>query len=105
MKTIANLPQDMSMVDYFKDMNIFEKRQLLDELEGVKLSIDTRLGSFKKTIALVAFLSVLGIISLPYIWSIVYFGAINVSLYLLFLKYSNKSSNFKFLINYLTNLL
>lgn len=102
MKTLATLPPDMSMVDYFKEMNIFEKRQLLNELEEIKLSMDTRLVSFKKSMALAALLSLVGIISLPYIWSVVYFGAINLIFYLLYLKYSKKSINYRALINYLT---
>lgn len=105
MKTLADLPKDITLVDYFKNMNIFEKRQVLDELSGLKLSIDTRLISFKKVMAFVALVSFFGIISIPNIWPMLYFGSINLGMFILFLKYSKKSSKCQFVIDYLTNLL
>lgn len=98
-------PKDMTLVEYFNTLNIFEKRQLLNELSDVKSSIDGRLSSYKKVVAFVMIVSVVGFMSLPGLYSGIYFGAINLIMLFFLLKNTHQSNKFKFVIDHLTSML
>ncbi len=98
-------PEGMTLVEYFNTLNIFEKRQLLNELSDVKLSIDGRLSSYKKVVAFVMIVSVVGFMSLPGLYSGIYFGSINLIMLFFLLKNTHQSNKFKFVINHLTSML
>jgi len=98
-------PEGMTLVEYFNTLNIFEKRQLLNELSDVKSSIDGRLSSYKKVVAFVMIVSVVGFMSLPGLYSGIYFGAINLIMLFFLLKNTHQSNKFKFVIDHLTSML
>ena len=102
---LLNQPEGMTLVEYFNTLNIFDKRQLLNELSDVKSSIDGRLSSYKKVMAFVMVFSVVGFMSSPGLYSGIYFGSINVVMLFFLLKNTHQSNKFKFVIDKLTTML
>lgn len=95
-------PTQMSLIEYFDTLDPFDKRHLLDELEQSKDVYQSSLDGFKPWFAVVIFSSVIGIISLPNIWFILYFCSISGFMSFLFFKRWNLIRKFKMVIRYLT---
>lgn len=99
---LKNLPEGNSMSDFFCTLNIFEKRQLLNELEDIKSSMEKRLSLCKKLMVFVLFLSAFGYVSYPSLFYGIYYGCLNAYLLYIFYKFNRRIENYQFLIDYLT---
>ena len=102
---LLNQPEGMTLVQYFNTLDIFEKRQLLNELSDVKNAMDGRLSTYKKIMSFVMIISVIGFMSMPGIYSGIYFGLINLVMLFFLVKNSHQSNKFKFVIDKLTSML
>jgi hypothetical protein len=100
---LKNLPEGNLIGDYFCTLNIFEKRQLLNELEDIKSSMEKRLSLCKKLMVFVLFLSAFGYVSsYPSLFYGIYYTCLNAYLLFIFYKFTKRTENFQFLIDYLT---
>lgn len=99
---LKNLPEGNSMSDYFCTLNIFEKRQLLNELEDIKSSTQKHLDKYKKILVLVLFLSAFGYVCLPCLFTGIYYAALNACGLYIYYKFNKRTENYQFLIDYLT---
>lgn len=102
---LSKQPQSITLIEYFNTLNIFEKRQLLDELTDVKSSIDSRLITYKKIMSFVMIISVIGLMLIPGYYSVIYFTVINFFMLFFLVKNSHQSNKFKFVIDKLTSML
>lgn len=95
-------PQEVSLMDYFKSLDVFEKRQLINELSEVKSSIDDRIKASSPYFGVVVLASTLGILMGPSVGAFVYFGLITGIFGFVILKKLKTSLNFKFVIDNMT---
>lgn len=94
-------PQGVSLMDYFNSLDIFDKRQLINELSDAKSSIDDSVKASMPYFMIVLVSSILGVILVPTIVAFTYFGLITVIFGFLFLKKIKGSLNFKFVIDHM----
>jgi len=95
-------PSGMDLIEYFKSLNVFEKRSLIDELSDVKSNIDKSVKSTMPYFALVFAASVFGTSVYPTALSFIYFGLITVGFGFMITKKVKSSLRFKFIIEHMT---
>ncbi len=99
---LLNKPDNLTLVEYFDKLDIFDKRNLLNELKAAKMQIDSSFKSFLPYLVLVLVSSILGVSVLSNIYSYIYFGSISGIMLFFAIKNLKKSFNFKVVIDFLT---
>lgn len=100
---INKIPKDLTLTQYFDQLDPFEKRQLLDELETYKSFTQHTIDKFKPYFILVILSSVLGIWCMPTLWSILYFTTISGVMTWFWLKKVKTVKMFTAVHQYLTS--
>lgn len=99
---LKNLPEGNSMSDFFCTLNIFEKRQLLNELEDIKSSMQKHLDKYKKIVVLVLFLSAFCYVCSPCLFTGIYYASLNACGLYIYYRFNKRIEKYQFLIDYLT---
>lgn len=99
---LLNKPDGVGLMDYFKSLDVFLKRKLINELSEVKEDIDNSIKSAMPYFSVVVMASVLGVMMGPSIGAFVFFGSISSIFGFMMLKKLKTALNFKFVIDNMT---
>jgi hypothetical protein len=103
---LLKMPENILLDEYFKTLDIFDRRTLLNEFEDVKNGFDKK----AKRLKLLLFFSILSIITLfPHIdnniYIIVYFVIINIIMLISIIRNTNRSYKFRIVIDKLKKMM
>ena len=98
---LLNKPQEIGLIEYFNSLNVFDKRNLINELLYVKKDIDESLKSSAPYFLIMLMFCVLGTLINPIVSSFIIFSIISVFFGSFFLRELLKSLRFKFIISHM----
>lgn len=101
MKILSQKPKNLSLIEYFNTLNVFDKRELVNELELFKSISDKSLRYFNYLLAFSVLSSVICISILPNILVVSTYTLLSLSVFVIFYKKYKTSIKYKSVIEYL----
>jgi len=101
MMILSQKPENLSLIEYFKTLNVFDKRELINELELSKSKSDKSLKYFKYLLTFSVLSSVICISILPDILVVSTYTALSLGVFVIFYKKYKISIKYKSVIDYL----
>lgn len=95
-------PSNVTLTDYFKSLDVFDKRTLLNELSEAKSYNDAAVKSFTPYFLIVLVCSILGLMISVTPASLIVFGGMTSFMTFFLIKTAKTSIQFKIVIDYLT---
>lgn len=101
MKILSQKPKNLSLIEYFKTLNVFDKRELINELEIFK-SISSDKVNFYLFLSISSIVvSLICIAILPHLIVISFYSILSTVIVCIFLKKKMSYSKFESVIDYL----
>jgi hypothetical protein len=101
MTLISKKPDNLSLVEYFQTLDVFDKRELINGLRAFKSISDKSLRYFKYLLAFSVLSSVICISILPNILVVSTYTLLSLGVFVIFYKKYKISIKYKFVIEYL----
>jgi len=101
MTIISKKPDNLSLVEYFQTLDVFDKRELIIDLRAFKSISDKSLRYFKYLLAFSVLSSVICISILPNILVVSTYTLLSLGVFVIFYKKYKISIKYKFVIEYL----
>jgi len=101
MTLISKKPDNLSLVEYFQTLDVFDKRELINNLGTFKSISDKSLRYFKYLLAFSVLSSVICISILPNILVVSTYTLLSLGVFVIFYKKYKISIKYKFVIEYL----
>jgi hypothetical protein len=101
MTLISKKPDNLSLVEYFQTLDVFDKRELINDLRVFKSISDKSLRYFKYLLAFSVLSSVICISILPTILVISAYTLLSLGVFVIFYKKYKISIKYKSVIEYL----
>jgi hypothetical protein len=99
---LSKKPSNVTLTEYFKTLNVFEKRELLNELSDAKSYNDKAVKSFTPYFLVVLVCSILGLMISVTPASLLVFGVMTSVMTFFLVKTAKTSIQFKIVIDHLT---
>ena len=101
MMILSQKPENLSLIEYFNTLDVFDKRELINELELFKSMSDKSFKYFKYLLAFSVLSSVICISILPNILVVSTYTALSLGVFVIFYKKYKISIKYKSVIDYL----
>lgn len=101
MMILSQKPENLSLIEYSNTLNVFDKRELINELELFKSMSDKSFKYFKYLLAFSVLSSVICISILPNILVVSTYTALSLGVFVIFYKKYKISIKYKSVIDYL----
>jgi len=101
MTLISKKPDNSSLVEYFQTLDVFDKRELINDLRVFKSISDKSLRYFNYLLAFSVLSSVICIAILPNILVVSTYTLLSLSVFFIFYKKYKTSIKYKSVIDYL----
>lgn len=101
MMMLSQKPENLSLIEYFNTLNVFDKRELINELELFKSMSDKSLRYFKYLLVFSVLSSVICISILPNILVVSTYTLLSLGVFVIFYKKYKISIKYKSVIDYL----
>lgn len=98
---LSKKPENLSLIEYSNTLNVFDKRELINELELFKSMSDKSFKYFKYLLAFSVLSSVICISILPNILVVSTYTALSLGVFVIFYKKYKISIKYKSVIDYL----
>ena len=99
---LSKKPSDVTLVEYFKTLDVFDKRSLINELSGAKSYNDETIKQYMPYFATVVICTILSLLISVTAFSLVFFGGLTLVMTYYLIKTVKTSLQFKFVIDHLT---
>ena len=103
MMMLSQKPENLSLIEYFNTLNVFDKRELINDLRAFKSISDKSLRYFKYLLAFSVLSSVICISILPNILVVSAYTLLSLGVFVIFYKKYKISFKYKSVIEYLQN--
>ena len=103
MMMLSQKPENLSLIEYFNTLNVFDKRELINDLRAFKSISDKSLRYFKYLLAFSVLSSVICISILPNILVVSAYTLLSLGVFVIFYKKYKISIKYKSVIEYLQN--
>jgi len=101
MMMLSQKPENLSLIEYFNTLNVFDKRELINDLRAFKSISDKSLRYFKYLLAFSVLSSVICISILPNILVVSAYTLLSLGVFVIFYKKYKISFKYKSVIEYL----
>ena len=101
MMMLSQKPENLSLIEYFNTLNVFDKRELINDLRVFKSISDKSLRYFKYLLAFSVLSSVICISILPNILVVSAYTLLSLGVFVIFYKKYKISFKYKSVIEYL----
>ena len=101
MMMLSQKPENLSLIEYFNTLNVFDKRELINDLRAFKSISDKSLRYFKYLLAFSVLSSVICISILPNILVVSAYTLLSLGVFVIFYKKYKISIKYKSVIEYL----
>jgi uncharacterized membrane protein len=98
---LSQKPENLSLIEYFNTLNVFDKRELINDLRAFKSISDKSLRYFKYLLAFSVLSSVICISILPNILVASAYTLLSLGVFVIFYKKYKISFKYKSVIEYL----
>jgi hypothetical protein len=98
---LSQKPENLSLIEYFNTLNVFDKRELINDLRAFKSISDKSLRYFKYLLAFSVLSSVICISILPNILVVSAYTLLSLGVFVIFYKKYKISFKYKSVIEYL----
>jgi hypothetical protein len=101
MMMLSQKPENLSLIEYFNTLNVFDKRELINDLRAFKSISDKSLRYFNYLLAFSVLSSVICIAILPNILVVSTYTLLSLGVFVIFYKKYKISIKYKTVIEYL----
>jgi uncharacterized membrane protein len=101
MMMLSQKPENLSLIEYFNTLNVFDKRELINNLRAFKSISDKSLRYFNYLLAFSVLSSVICIAILPNILVVSTYTLLSLGVFVIFYKKYKISIKYKTVIEYL----
>jgi hypothetical protein len=98
---LSQKPENLSLIEYFNTLNVFDKRELINDLRAFKSISDKSLRYFNYLLAFSVLSSVICIAILPNILVVSTYTLLSLGVFVIFYKKYKISIKYKTVIEYL----
>lgn len=102
---LSKKPTNMTLVEYFKTLDVFDKRSLINELSDAKSYNDETIRQYMPYFTTVVICTVLSLLISVTAFSLVFFGGLTLVMTYYLIKTLKTSLQFKFVIDQLKKIM